>query len=391
MKITKNVTIRLVFLFAMSVLFFSTLAGAQDKTGAQNKTAVQDKITLEDIFKVWRDREKKIRTLRVKWTATITIPKKQMKLNTSGNIHNYLTHDTYIQFIISGNSVRYEKAGMEWDPIQKKSLNVSSIETINGLNRFSYSETEGKLDTRVGTKQPANLIATNIIASTNLPILMMYRIANPIFGVLDRGIWTLGPKKIIEGRKCVLVENRWNHGKAKLPYREYFFVDTERDMIPVEFGFIFREDVTLKFRVQYQKAASGDWQPANWHRDKYYSTGNKKRLKSSLDIVVTYLETNRQIPDDEFVIDFPSNTIVMDNTVKDGEENYHFVKADGSIRPITEAELSTVTSLAEIRSRLATESDRNPLFWWLTSLGVVIVLCVVLCLIYRYKQIGYIW
>jgi len=385
MKITKNVTIRLVFLFAMSVLFFSTLAGAQEKTGTQNKTAVQDKITLEDIFKVWRERQRKVRTLRIKWDESLLIPKNELGLDHPAKSQKDLIFKNAVEYVISGDYARYSRDGTRWDYMQNMSLKERVVYTFNNHINYSFVETNRNEDSRHGTKDPPAIRETNLVSYPNLAILRYYRIDAPKFGILERGQWTLGPEKIIAGRKCVLVQNRFNHGKAKIPYREYFFVDTERNMVPVEFGHILRETTSLRFRVKYKSDASGDWQPVSWLCDDYQLSGGVKKLKSSRHVVVTLLELNSDISEDEFAIKFPPKTIIRDLVTKKGEENYCFVNADGSTRPISKSELA-VGTFDEVRKNIAAETARDSQFWWYTVSAVVALLCILFWAIFRYKK-----
>lgn len=162
----------------------------------------------------------------------------------------------------------------------------------------------------------------------------------------------------VNGVRCLVLEEPAGARSPGLSSK--VLVDPDRDFVPCRLVEMFGGQAGAEYTCDFERHSSGVFLPSNW--DARFSDSERVAAR------VTKIETGQALPDSEFAIQFPPNTLINDRIR--GEEYYIDVSGKKTLPP------------APVQGRVRTEPAFNR-EWLLVSLIVAAVLgsfCTILVL-----------
>jgi hypothetical protein len=289
-----------------------------------------------------------------------------------------LTLNRRCEVVISGDLLRFECHGEEWNRGAEKVLEEDFLRLFDGKQDLVFFGRDDRTDQvhprayyypRSGkgglTHHPAE-------GSFVWPIFHTFRSGLSGFGPYDATGWQLTPRTgTIDGRRCLILQNIKS---LEIQELNRIWVDPERDFMAVrrEIG---REDrVSFQVDIEASRDMAGVWIPTEWTSVRYVQRGDgQMRLAESSKCHTTSHELNPEIDPSEFEFEPPEGTEVMGHAGK--TTSVSLVTASGN-REVTEAEQrrgARYSDLLETPSGQALAADEGGLPWMYLAVGAVIV------------------
>lgn len=349
-----------VALAVLSVLpWFKSEARAADVTPAR-------------IVQVWAEREKRIRTCRIQWSETETLPKGStfvaLREDPTKLPMTDLTLQAKCSLTLGEGKSRYEYRGQVWSTKTKGLAPLTRIVTFDG-SRAGTSLLQSPL---VG--HPEVTIKKTSLPGQPLPVLLpLWITARGSFAKSDLPIEQFRPSgrtAIIKGRKCVELDR-----DSSEQVREQVFIDPDQDYQVARYMYYNNGKLKIKLDISLQHDQDVGWIPASWD---CLLCNRNGAIESSVRCTVTEFVANLEISSSDFDPVTPPGSRVVDLT--SGREIHHAVLPSGEPgKAIEYAPGRGGIPYEELMAQPPQRSQRLLMQWILGALtaGLFIVLLVV--------------
>lgn len=182
----------------------------------------------------------------------------------------------------------------------------------------------------------------------------------------------------LNGRSCVVIAREYRGG------REAFWLDSEHDFVILRHTRSYGEITLAQTDIEYEDDPAFGPIPASWKCILNLPTG---QFNMSFEAITATRILNEDIPDSEFDLVFPVNTLVIDNThVENGNAQKYIVREDNRRRVVLPEEYRRTKTASEL---IATETgmaglgsvapNRMPMA---IAAGIVIAIAIVSILVF---------
>lgn len=325
---------------------------------APSKALAADR--LDEIIKIWKERQQRVRTVHFEWTESRTYGKNSlpsMRLPGPGGgpvakpgptPPEVVTHEDKQTLSLDGDSMRYSSDGPQWSANHERFFNKSYVSVFDGKDSKNYfsNPKDGERpdpDTEYKSgyvdKEMRNQDVTNYSV---WPILLTYRPLHPVMGRIVPREWAVaGQEGVIQGKKCIVIEKRESDST------ETCWVDMSQEASILRYDRSVQGGWFISLKITYRADPSSGFVPSGWKITTLKPGG--KFDKGGL-TTVKRSEINLSLPPETFQFSFPPGTLVQDykNDVK------YIELEDGGRRIITPEELARVGG--RYQEFLATES-----------------------------------
>ena len=291
-------------------------------------------LNIAKVVNFWQVREKKVQTFKFRWEEQQTfttgalmdpswpIGKNPNKLTLPSRDEAF---PAKFELVVAGDKVRYSHTGVAIGFKKGIIPNQLNQSVFNGKEAKSYYE---PIAAEYGTGFISDDKTNPDVKTVSLePILRNLRPFHPSMGfatfasMLDPSVFRLQSQHaLVRGRSCLILERR---PTPPDPYTERFYLDPDRDCV------IIRSNLLLAGKLVYELDITElkqdiVWVPVEWKSHRYDRDG---RLESSITANVTDFSINKDIPDEEFNIEFPPGTWVK--VRKGGKIVEQFIQREG--------------------------------------------------------------
>jgi hypothetical protein len=384
---------RIGFLLGVVWTFVAGYAGAQGQEG----TALKEQVAIESLLEAIRQASRPADSLRIKWTYETIEPVGSYKSAPDWKPPDQLPY-TSIEYsaTIKGISSRIEKLQKTYDTSEK----VEPYDVRHSTAVFDGNQQRRLLD-RIKGQRTTNL-GWQYLRDKN---------SNSLSKNLTGWPFDLNNKRLIEKYSFRLLDNP-NPGIYLLEIIKdngsihHWTIDGNRgfNVVKIErFRAPNDKDYEVNFKLRQYK--DGMWYISERERIRYPVPGKGGKPRLEHKVRITDAEFGVEVPDDTFVLEFPSGTKVWDgilgvwfiagppdqpilekdvpeepSRVKNGADRKPSVSPKEHKLPTHTAEAETLeaqTDQANTPSRtLAETSRRNTLLWSLLAVPVIIILLI---------------
>ncbi len=246
------------------------------------------------------------------------------------------THARY-RFVMDGSKWKWSVEGRMWDNDVERFERKQLIYAFDGtklrlLNGFLEELEDGY---SLGYIQPSEKSVFRATMPQVSPLFVLYRPFDSQFGHLKPERWQLNGIQADKTHAIYncdvltysLTDNESEHFRVWLA-REHAF-------LPVRYDW---GGAMLSMELYYPPDGVAQEHPDSWTWKRY--ARDLKTVESVSTSEVSKWTTNAVIPEDEFSLVFPPRTKVWDYTTSEnGLPKCHVVRFDGTIRPVTDAEI----------------------------------------------------
>ncbi len=357
-----------------SLLIAAILSGGAC-TLLEDADAQPDNITWEKVLRVWKERQNDVRSLKFSWTERITRPKGSIlsplmrERNPKGATvpPDDFTYETLVTMLVDGDKMRYSFEGQDWVPEKERFVKQEYISSFDGAQSRALWP-PGVAAWAQGTILPEkhSTDANNLHVR---PVLMTYRALHANMGILDaKTLYKVSAQgQMMRGVRCALVEGVQQDASGALTR---MWVDPERGFCIVRYIVGLPEKPEIQIDVEYTQDAERRPVPKRWDFVWMNLNGGIK-LSSTADVTDYALNTSFQ--HDEFHLDFPSGTRVIDRSVKP-TRNY-IVRTDGERVILPEEMAATHEQLVNSEPGKAFEHKRSG--FWVSAVALAVLLIVI--------------
>jgi hypothetical protein len=354
-------------------------------------------VSIQDIVNAWKLREEGVHSLAFEYQQSLFIPKGERSFSVvvGGTPVTFrqvrcppqdVTWEYTCGLKIDGKNVRYEYRGPR------------AIEHLGEYVQSGYlTVTDGRVCTTFfdkaadGRSHPTGyiddprreLLSGAVYRQLYLrPILLCYRpYAMPNPDDFDLSQFLANPEPVVlRQHNCVVLSG------VSGDYRTLFWVDVEKESVPVRWQSIVQGALRIQVDMEYSRDALRGWAPSDWTFSVYAQPEAGQRigkLKEQGSARVTKYELNTEVAPSEFRFEFPLGTYVVDNR----KDECYILRENGTKRLVTQREVNAGYSYEEL---VATETGRaggvvesRPRRWPLPVLSAALVLCVVVFVLRR--------
>ncbi len=284
--------------------------------------------TAEDVLKVWKAREEKVKTARFAWDRRETVPKDfyrrelgERVVGTGPQPPSDLALTGKCRLSVGYGVMKYEYDGSAWSVKHHEARPGSTLSTFDG-NLYKRIHVKNVADNYPDAviKLPGKNTSMEFNDVGILPLWLAVRgaqmVAQQHYPLLLYE--PSGQTMAIGGRPCreFVADNRQTGVTSRL------YLDAERDYQLVRNIDTFKDIVTLKVDVAYAPNPEVGWLPDKWE---YVIKDRQGRVGVSVACKLTSAEINPTLPEGEFDAQLPPRTRVTDLT---GEKEVQYVVRD---------------------------------------------------------------
>ncbi len=302
----------------------------------------QQDTSLNAILAAWKARQESVKSLRFSWSARETRPagtivRKNRPAGATTSEDRVppedATFDASYQLSLDGDRMKYHYNGMIWSGPRGVFVPQDYLSVYDGADsKLFWPKNAPGNPQGVIRGENHNLEVKNINAK---PILLSYRAAHPVMG-LRKKFRMSGKKGEIAGCECLILEEEPDplHLSSSLVT---LWVAPNRDYAILRYcAGTSAEDIRTKIDIQYKQGPQGGFVPSSW--EVVRCTSNNGELKESSSAVVTDAELNVELPPQEFQLDFPPDTMVIDLKTDPSSMTSYIVREGGGKRALTPEE-----------------------------------------------------
>jgi len=292
-------------------------------------------VTLEEIHSKWRERTERSRSIRLTWDENRGSAKA-----------------TGIQFTLGAqpSQIRLDNE-MSGGPAFPAVRYVSTCNDVDCRGYFPGPRGSGG----------GHVWPKNDLSLFQLPIVQALRPFEAKLNepTLDKYVLTKFRVKV-KGDECIVLEEPF--GARSFTLQSQVWVDPERDYVPRKFvEMVQGKESGAWYVCDYEKHATGVYLPSQW--EAHFSD------EEHITARVTKIETDLGLPDREFTIDFPPDTVVADKIA--GEEYYIDRSGKKTMR------------VAQATRTPAQAAINRPMPWGGAVLAVVVTFGVIVVFLFR--------
>jgi hypothetical protein len=344
--------------------FVAVLAAALSTGAAGLRTqAAVPSVTVEEIGRVWKDRESRIKSFEFEWKEADFVPKGTRSFNKVLRYNPIVTttvayppNDTTFnydrQLKTTGRESRFASVGPNWVPELGEYMPQRHV-TVNDsviCKDFFDGDPSGakQFNAHAYLRDPARDMTTRQLEV--LPILLCYR---PFACVLDHtGLsrYSLSAIVATDAQGECLVLTRALQGGVK----HTLWIDPKDEYLPVRWQMAMQGHTGVQLRLLYAREGAERSVPSGWERTIYAQPAEGEAIGTVQDesrAHVTAYAFNKAIPASDFDVDLAAGTWVTDE--RSGED--YILREGGRKRIITREELAAGYSYEQYA---ATESGK---------------------------------
>jgi len=341
-------------------------------------------ITLEQIERAWEERQQQFESGRIAWSATRFMAKGAIAGESkpdpfdapAENARAVPPEDTRHEFAcelkFDGNKLRYTHNAPQWVSPLKKFWQTEMVMIYDGQvsGRLASESFVESFPSQGRTKAGPSMI-TGLLAVR--PVLQHFRPEAAAIEYLKK--WNVtAERESFDGSSCIVLARRTFTGVVQSMWLDPDSGFTVRKWVN-KYGSVVRSqcDVFYNEDTQYGDVLAG------WKRAEYSPDGT---LRRSVDAKVTDMELNVALAPADFVVEYPADTLVVDetssDTVSSEETDTYLVLRDGERRPVTGAEMRreglTPAVLAATKpGEAGGPQQRGASYWVWIATGVVLL------------------
>jgi hypothetical protein len=299
----------------------------------------QESPSVDSIIRDWKQRQEHFQTLSFTWTAEMTWVKGSLLgkpsssgTPTPGQSHKItpaedVTQNSHMTLKVKGGWIGYTRDGPQWTPAIEQFLPERYEYSFDGSDSKDFFEKTEKepVDHPVGyvnvEKKP------DVTNYEFWPILLHYRAIDPKVGRFSSAQWTIVQTGVrLRERDCALL--KWTDANVG---EEMCWVDTARQSAILRHivktnGYVIQTD------IDYKAVPQQGWVPSSWKIQDLSADLRKIKLSSTATVTTAIL--NEPLNDEEFRLNFPPGTEVMDRPAK----QTYLIEPNGTKRIITQEE-----------------------------------------------------
>lgn len=336
------------------------------------------------ILQVWKKQQESIRSVRFSWSESRTYSKGSLPSHVDeptppADVNVQVDHT----LCILNDLMQFTYKGPKWDVSCGKFCDRSYISSFDGRdNKVFFDESKDDNDDKNKVHKLGfinkNDYNQDVVDYHLWSILFMCRAIHPSMGQFSKANeWELSLEKgIIDDQSVVILE------KKETGITWTCWIDPSREYSILRY-IIRSNSLMLQVDISYKLDQDNRWIPSEWTTKKM-QPGNL-RLRESTSAIVTAFEINPPLAPEDFLLNFPSGTEVVDYK----EQINYIARENGDKRIITNEErlrdaqycdfLSTDTGMAKI----PLSHTRHV---WLMVIGISLLAIVVLLMIRKRFQ-----
>ncbi|MGD9858209.1 MAG: hypothetical protein AB7U20_24985, partial [Planctomycetaceae bacterium] len=279
-------------------------------------------------------------------------------------------------FVISGDKVRYESFGPEWNSTKEAYTPFRFLTIWDGTRSIRFQDPEGFWSGRIENSR-------FIVGLSALdPLVWTYRMFDREWARIDLSEFVVRPTiDDIDGEACVVVErSRPSRATLDEPLVERMWLSCNQQYVIRRYEFGRGTWVGDRLDIEYDDAPQGIPVPIRWTKAEGLHGDPAPGAIGVSEI--SNFELNVAIDAKAFQFEFPVNTWVTEV----GDDDPYIVREDGSHRSITQSELDRGATYDDIlatpsgQAKLTpiTRSARVWLFWTVQAVlgvGILAYLC----------------
>lgn len=321
---------------------------------------------LEAAKAAWQRRHEKVRSIRVTLTEEATThrayyllaPARGKEKPTAPDKDIHVTFASTVT--IKGDEFKYSYTGQEWSRYTRNLKPVSYTAISNPDARSYFTDHPGS--DRYPTASKTRRTISDETSLTLVPLMLAVRSGQPYHRKLSDYTPT-GKMVPVEGRDCVEIFR----GSRAEKQSEYMYLDPDRDWVIRRIDGFSDGKLAKRISVEYAPNPDVGWLPSSWS---YVTRMNDGTPLSGGQVAIGRYEVNVEISDDEFRLQYPSGTFVVDDTKGAGKETVSVVKGDGS--PGVAIPLSEQPTYKQLEQ--ANQSVRRQWIWLAIIGGGIVIL-----------------
>jgi hypothetical protein len=354
----------------------------------------QTGITIEKIAKIWRDRQERLKSVQLTWTERETVPKgavssfllsalgaddatrrmKDMGIEPGEVIPPIdTTFDVAVSLSLDGEKVRHVRDDQQWSAKAKSFVAQPETTVFDGATGKTFRPVAATwMSWPSGIVKARNPIGSSLYLS---PVMMSFRPFHTEMRLFDvESLVLTGRRAMVDGNWCLEALQRMQ------TYEQRVWLDPSRDFVMVRFLSTQKERLTRKIDVRYRQHSPSLWLPDSWEIVMFHPDG---KLERSMRGTLASCEINLPLEAQEFEIEFPAGTRVVDLSDPKHETDY-IVREGGAKRMILPGEIgATYEQIINSRPGEALGKGKSSLLslGFLGAAAVAIVATV--CLLWR--------
>ena len=266
-------------------------------------TAAEKESPIESVLRVWRERERTVRTLRFELTDEHLVGKGTGAIEGPLEPAAEVTVKRRTNLTIDGDRMRLERLGEDW--IAGRGIRpLTYISLFDGkLNKefYQHESAIGFLAARGKHSEGGNTYLS--------PIIRHFRPFSSAFRPLaiDR-LKVVATDAEIDKMRCILLEDRLPDGVRVASY----WVSPEQGMSVVRYQTTFKDHIEWRLDASYKNDPKHGWVPDKWQA----THGTPERRLSAGKLIVEKFSINERVPPQTFEFEFPPGTQVNDKITR---------------------------------------------------------------------------
>jgi hypothetical protein len=161
-----------------------------------------------------------------------------------------------------------------------------------------------------------------------MPLVIHYRPFNRFYSPINDVAYSLDSKvELLNGREC---RRLYPETPSRVEHR--YWVDPRRDWIVIRMETYYARKLASRIDVQYAEAPDANWVPQAWTHSLYRDA----QLTETSTATVLNTETDAELPNSAFVVEFPTGTLVTDRL--NSKPVVYLVRANNGKRIVTPEE-----------------------------------------------------
>lgn len=299
----------------------------------------EEPVTAEQIFRVWQNRQDKIKTATFEWTNQRTTAAGTMNFPGQGPAALKPLPETDVTNVIKcivrfdDKRMYYSTEGPLWVPAEGRFIPRLYVSSFDGNQAKAFYGRSAEKHHPLGfvSEDQENQDASGLKV---YPILMAYRPLNPDLGAFKVSEWHVrDTNAIADGQACIVLE------KASDRRKEAIWVDPKREFSVVRQETHVGGKPADQLTVSYAQDPVWHWVPKTWNVT-VIDPRTGKVVRAAVARVTKY-DFNRDYSPQDFDFEFPVGTYLTD--YRDHSTDYrdhseYIVLANGGRRLITAAE-----------------------------------------------------
>ncbi len=277
-------------------------------------------MSVAEIVQMVKSRQQQVRTVDCTWSSVTLYPKgpaaywsELAEARQSAEASEATVQDVR-RLVIDGDRMRFERRGPMWNLDEGRFEGAEELAVFaDGRERLLFAGRHG-VPPRSGSTGARN---HGVSAVHNYPVLMAYRLFDPVFGGPDPEQVELVGNAIWEGQRCVVIEH-WDRRRQGAIWDRWWLAEDLGYRV-VHWRSMWPDGkVASQVTMQYERDKRGDWRLVSW--DLQFGSGPQGEALELTKSKVTRLLLNEPVPPSEFELEFPPGT-----TVYDGIEDIRYV------------------------------------------------------------------